>query len=48
MPRGGKRNGAGAPKGNFNAIKHGRRAKVLYSIPLDKKLTGFVTAGSGT
>jgi hypothetical protein len=26
MPRGGKRPGAGAPKGNFNALKHGRRS----------------------
>lgn len=24
MPRGGKRKGAGAPKGNMNALKHGR------------------------
>ena len=41
MSRGGKRKGAGAPKGNTNAIKHGGRAKVLYGIPLDKKLTVF-------
>jgi len=27
MPRGGKRPGAGAPKGNFNALKHGERSK---------------------
>jgi hypothetical protein len=26
MPRGGKRPGAGAPKGNLNALKHGRRS----------------------
>ncbi len=26
MPRGGKRPGAGAPKGNFNALRHGRRS----------------------
>ncbi len=26
MPRGGRRPGAGAPKGNFNALKHGRRS----------------------
>jgi hypothetical protein len=25
MPRGGKRSGAGAPKGKLNALKHGRR-----------------------
>lgn len=39
MPRGGKRKGAGAPKGNTNALKHGGRAKVLFGIPLDKELT---------
>ena len=27
MPRGGKRPGAGAPKGNLNALKHGERSK---------------------
>ncbi len=26
MPRGGRRPGAGAPKGNLNALKHGRRS----------------------
>ncbi len=26
MPRGGKRPGAGAPKGNLNALKHGRHS----------------------
>ncbi len=41
MPRGGKREGAGAPKGNRNALKHGGRAKVLYGIPLNKKLSRF-------
>lgn len=39
--RGGKRKGAGAPKGNQNALKHGGRAKVLYGVPLNKKLTRF-------
>lgn len=39
MPRGGKRKGAGAPKGNTNALKHGGRARVLFGIPLDKELT---------
>lgn len=41
MARGGKRKGAGAPKGNTNALKHGGRAKVLFGIPLDKQLTRF-------
>ncbi|MBI4297658.1 MAG: hypothetical protein HY676_03920 [Chloroflexi bacterium] len=26
MPRGGKRIGASAPQGNFNALKHGRHS----------------------
>jgi len=29
MPRGGRRPGAGAPKGNTNALKHGRRSRRL-------------------
>lgn len=29
MPRGGRREGAGAPRGNTNALKHGRRSKLL-------------------
>ncbi len=41
MPRGGKREGAGAPKGNTNALKHGGRAKVIYGVPLNKKLSRF-------
>jgi len=41
MPRGGKRVGAGAPKGNGNALKHAGRAKVFYGVPLDKELTRF-------
>jgi hypothetical protein len=41
MSRGGKRSGAGAPKGNQNALKHGGRAKVLYGVPLNKKLNRF-------
>jgi hypothetical protein len=41
MPRGGKRKGAGAPKGNQNALKHVGRAKVRYGVPLDVKLTRF-------
>jgi len=30
--RGGKRAGAGAPKGNINRLKDGRRSKLLRSI----------------
>lgn len=41
MPRGGKREGAGAPKGNQNALKHGGRSRVLYGVPLNKHLTEF-------
>lgn len=41
MPSGGKRQGAGAPIGNKNALKHGGRAKVLYGVPLYKVLTTF-------
>ena len=32
MPRGGKRPGAGAPKGNMNALKHGLRSKQFAKI----------------
>ena len=32
MPRGGKRPGAGAPKHNFNAVKHGRYSPKLRLI----------------
>ena len=31
MPRGGRRPGAGAPKGNLNALKHGRTS-VAYNL----------------
>ncbi|WP_076919181.1 hypothetical protein [Pseudoalteromonas sp. SK18] len=41
MARGGKRKGAGAPKGNKNAFKHGGRAKVMHGVPLDKQLSDF-------
>ncbi|KGK02158.1 hypothetical protein [Pseudoalteromonas sp. ND6B] len=41
MTRGGKRKGAGAPKGNKNAFKHGGRAKVMHGVPLDKELSDF-------
>ena len=34
MPRGGKRPGAGAPKGNTNAFKHGRNSKRLRALAL--------------
>jgi uncharacterized protein YjcR len=29
MPKGGKRTGAGAPRGNLNALTHGRRSKQI-------------------
>ena len=32
MPRGGKRPGAGAPKGNLNALKHGRHSAQLGAL----------------
>ena len=32
MPRGGKRPGAGAPKGNLNALKHGRHSAQLQQL----------------
>ena len=32
MPRGGKRPGAGAPKGNHNALKHGRRSRQFAEL----------------
>jgi len=32
MPRGGKRPGAGAPKGNLNALKHGGRSKQFKQL----------------
>ncbi len=32
MPRGGKRPGAGAPKGNLNALKTGRHSKQLLAL----------------
>jgi len=32
MPRGGRRPGAGAPKGNLNALKTGRRSKQLLAL----------------
>jgi hypothetical protein len=32
MPRGGKRPGAGAPKGNLNALKHGRHSTQLLAF----------------
>lgn len=32
MPRGGRRPGAGAPKGNLNALKHGRRSRQFAEI----------------
>ena len=32
MPRGGRRPGAGAPKGNYNAFKHGRNSRRLQEL----------------
>lgn len=32
MPRGGKRPGAGAPKGNLNRLKHGKHSKQLSGV----------------
>ena len=32
MPRGGRRPGAGAPKGNLNALKHGLRSQQLRQL----------------
>jgi hypothetical protein len=32
MPHGGKRPGAGAPKGNLNALKSGRRSRQLKIV----------------
>jgi len=32
MPRGGKRPGAGAPRGNLNALKTGSRSKQLNTV----------------
>ena len=32
MPRGGKRPGAGAPRGNLNALKNGSRSKQLRTL----------------
>lgn len=29
MPRGGKRLGAGAPRGNLNRVKHGQRSRIV-------------------
>lgn len=32
VARGGKRPGAGAPRGNLNALKHGRRSVRLHAL----------------
>ena len=32
MPRGGKRPGAGAPRGNLNALKSGKRSKQVKAV----------------
>ena len=41
MPRGGRRPGAGAPKGNLNGLKHGRRSAQLAQL-------GYLLAASPT
>ena len=47
MPRGGKRPGAGAPRGNLNAVKSGRYSKCLHTLALGLALIpevcGFLT-----
>ena len=37
MPRGGKRPGAGATKGNINALKHGLRSRAYLDTGLPKR-----------
>jgi benzoyl-CoA reductase/2-hydroxyglutaryl-CoA dehydratase subunit BcrC/BadD/HgdB len=32
MPRGGRRPGAGAPRGNLNAYKHGRNSRAVHQL----------------
>ena len=32
MPRGGKRPGAGAPKGNLNGLKHGKTSRQFHRL----------------
>jgi hypothetical protein len=40
MPRGGRRPGAGAPRGNFNALRHGSRSR---SSRVSELLGAFVS-----
>ena len=40
MPRGGRRAGAGAPEGNYNALKHGRRSAQLRQLFLQLPRAG--------
>ncbi len=54
MPRGGKRPGAGAPKGNLNALRHGRNSPRireymlnLLTMPEFAELLLFVMARKG-
>ena len=42
MPRGGKRPGAGAPKGNLNALKHGRHSAQLQQLAVTLALLPHV------
>jgi hypothetical protein len=53
MPRGGRRPGAGARKGNTNALKsmnHSTRARLVYELLLihpDKRLLGQILVDNG-
>ena len=54
MPRGGKRPGAGAPKGNLNALKHGGRSRqfarlgaLIAASPTARDTLLSLTARSG-
>ena len=42
MPRGGRRPGAGAPRGNLNALKHGRHSAQLQQLALTLALLPHV------
>lgn len=50
---GGRRTGAGAPPGNFNALKHGRRSRQLRQLfiraarsPRTRALVGTIAAAA--
>ena len=44
MPRGGRRPGAGAPRGNLNAMKHGARSRQMRAFALEFMNHPFVQA----